>query len=247
MIREERRKKRQLKNYLRGFFIAVLAGGLIGIVGVTVFVVEDVEVEGNILYDSQMIEDAVLNDDYSWNSLYVYLKYRFIDTEEIPFVDTMEISMKNPHTLHITVYEKGMMGYLFINGIGENAYFDKDGFVVETSSEVIPGVPKVEGINCSEVVLYEKLPMESSKLREILTLTQALKRNDLIPDSIEYGVPNAPVVYYGNVQVQIGSTSDLTQKVERIAKILPSVKDMSGVLHLENWTEDTTNIIFDKN
>ena len=28
------------------------------------------------------IEDAVLNDKYSWNSLYVYLKYKVKDTKK---------------------------------------------------------------------------------------------------------------------------------------------------------------------
>jgi cell division protein FtsQ len=44
----------------------------------------------------------------------------------------------------------------------------------------------------------------------------------------------------------MGSEELLTQKVARIAKILPSLDGMSGVLHMENWTEETTNIVFDR-
>jgi len=40
-----------------------------------------IEVEGNRLYDSEVIEKAVLNDDFSWNSLYVFVKYKFVDNE----------------------------------------------------------------------------------------------------------------------------------------------------------------------
>ena len=32
-----------------------------------------------------------------------------VNTSEVPFVDTMEISLKDPQTLHIKVYEKGIM------------------------------------------------------------------------------------------------------------------------------------------
>lgn len=246
MIREERRRRRERIYRIRGLLVAVVLGVLLGLLGTVLFEIRTVEVEGNTLYDSELIQDAVLNDDFSWNSLYVYLKYRFLDTEDIPFVDTMEVTMTGPHSLHITVYEKGIMGYLYISGIGENAYFDKDGFVVETSSEVIEGVPRIEGLDCDEVVLYEKLPINSVTLREILTLTQTLKRSDLIPDVITYGVDNDPVLTYGNVDILIGSTSDLTQKVARIAEILPTIEDMSGILHMESWTEDNTSIIFDK-
>lgn len=212
----------------------------------TLFKVKKVEVEGNKLYDSDVIEKTVLNDEYSWNSLYVFLKYKFVDTKDIPFVDTMEISLKDPQTLHIEVYEKGIMGYLYIPSISENAYFDKDGIVVETSSEVIEGTPQIIGIDCEQVVLYEKLPIDASKLREILTLTQSLKRNSLIPDSITYGGANEPELAYQKVKVEMGSLELLTQKVERLAKIKPSLEGLEGTLHLENWTEETTNIVFDK-
>ena len=94
--------------------------------------------------------------------------------------------------------------------------------------------------------MYEKLPIDEDTLRDILTLTQTLKRSNLVPDSIAYGADNAPVLKYGNVKVEMGSLELLTQKVERLDKILPQLSGMQGTLHLENWTEETTNIVFDK-
>lgn len=247
MIREKRRKARKRKKIVIALLVILLLIAAAALIVIKVFRVEKVEVEGNELYDAKVIEKAVLNDKYSWNSLYVFLKYRFVDTKEVPFVDTMEITLKDPQTLHIKVYEKGIMGYLYISSIDENAYFDKDGLVVETSSKVIDGTPQIIGIDCDKVVLYEKLPIGNAKLREILTLTQALKRNALIPDSITYGVANEPLLAYGKIKVEMGSLELLTQKVERLAKIKPSLEGMDGTLHLENWTEETTNIVFDKN
>ena len=138
------------------------------------------------------------------------------------------------------------MGYLYVESAGENVYFDKDGFVVETSQSIIEDVPEIQGIFCEDVVLYEKLPIDSTDLKDMLTLTQTLKRNNLEPDAIIYGESDSPVLVYDNVRIPIGSQDLLTQKVERISKILPSLNGMSGVLHLENWTEETTNIVFDK-
>ena len=247
MIKEKRRKARKRKKIAIALLIILLLLAAAALIVIKVFRVEKVEVEGNELYDAKVIEKAVLNDKYSWNSLYVFLKYRFVDAKKVPFVDTMEITLKDPQTLHIKVYEKGIMGYLYISSIDENAYFDKDGLVVETSSKVIDGTPQIIGIDCDKVVLYEKLPIGNAKLREILTLTQALKRNSLIPDSITYGVANEPLLAYGKIKVEMGSLELLTQKVERLAKIKPSLEGMDGTLHLENWTEETTNIVFDKN
>lgn len=246
MIKEERRKARMRKKALIIILFILILLALALLIIFNVFKVKRVEVEGNKLYDAEVIKEAVLNDDYSWNSLYVFVKYKFVDAAKVPFVDTMEISLKDPQTLQIRVYEKGMMGYLYIPSINENAYFDKDGFVVETSSEVIGETPQIIGIECDEVMLYEKLPIDESRLREILTLTQALKRNSLIPDSITYGGENEPELAYGKIKVQMGSLDLLTQKVERLAKIKPQLDGLEGTLHLENWTEETTNIVFDK-
>ena len=247
MKKEERRRKKRRKIglYILLILILLIAAGVF--IVMNVFTVENVVVEGNELYSSTQIENMVLNDEYSWNSLYVDLKYRFVDIGEVPFVDTMEVSLDNPHTVHIKVYEKGMLGYLYINSIGQNAYFDKDGFVVETSTEVIDGVPKITGISCEEVVLYEKLQLENSDiLRDLLNLTQTLKKYNLLPDEIQYDSNMEPVLYYGTIQVKIGSEDNLSQKVVRLSIILPQLDGLSGTLHLETWTPETTDIIWDR-
>lgn len=246
MIREKRRRQKLWKRVLIGILVLMVLIVTTIFVVVKVFVVNEVKVEGNQLYDKQLIADTVLNDKYSWNSLYVLLKYTFVKMEDVPFIDTMEISLEDPQTLKIKVYEKGMLGYLYIPAIGENAYFDKDGFVVETSTRIIENVPRIQGLSCNEVVLYEKLPVDNQKLRELLTLTQALKREKLEPDTIDFGLAQSPVLSYGNTEVWLGSIELLTQKVTRLNEILPSLQGISGILHMESWTEETANIIFEK-
>lgn len=246
MIKEQRRKQKRAKKIM----IALLVALFIVLISILIiwkgFVVKKVKVEGNVLYDEQLIKETVLNDEYSWNSLYVLLKYTFVDAEELPFIDTMEVKMTSPRSLTITVYEKGMMGYLYVSELGENVYFDKDGFVVETSKRVIENIPRIEGITCEEIALYEQLPIEENLLRHLLTLTQSLKREGIEPDSINYSVENEPILYYDKVAIRLGSMENLTLKVEHLSKILPSIKDMAGVLHMESWTEESANIIFEQ-
>lgn len=246
MIKEKRRRQRMLKRLLIALAIFCVVAVIAAFIVVKVFVVKTVKVEGNKLYNEQLIRETVLNDEYSWNSLYVLLKYKFVDTQEVPFIDTMEIKLNSPSSLTIKVYEKGLIGYLHIPTMNQMAYFDKDGFVVETSTRVIENVPRIDGVPCEEVVLFEKLPIDDHKLRDMLTLTQTLKREGLEPDAIHFGAVNSPVVYYGNTEVWLGSMELLTQKVERLNEILPNVLGIDGILHMENWTEETANIIFEK-
>ena len=246
MVRKSKKKTSKWKLILLAVLSTILAVAIGALLLVKVFVVKDVKVEGNVLYDENLIKTTVLNDEYSWNSLYVLLKYTFTDTKQLPFIDTMEITLEDPQTLKIKVYEKGLLGYLYIPAIGQNAYFDKDGIVVETSTRIIENVPRMEGLECNTVVLYDKLPIDDKLLKQLLTLTQSLKRDGLEPDAIQYGVKNAPILKYENVEVNLGSIEYLTQKVERIKKILPELEGMVGTLHLENWDEQTTNIVFEK-
>ena len=198
-IKEQRKRKKRRRIGICIFLVVLMLFALAALIVVKVFTVQNVVVEGNSLYSADQIKNMVLDDDYSWNSLYVDLKYRFVDVGEVPFVDTMEISLDDPHTLRISVTEKGILGSFYIDTLGQYAYFDKDGFVVETSSDVIEGVPKITGVTCDSVVLYEKLPLEDTKLlRNLLTLTQLLKKYELEPEEIHYDSAMQPHAHLRN-------------------------------------------------
>ena len=241
--RNRRKRKRRLAIGILGFLILLAAAFF---VIVSCYTVENVVVEGNELYEESVIESTVLNDDYSWNSLYVYLKYKFTKINNVPFIDTMEVTLTDRHTLHIKVYEKGMMGYLYIESMDANAYFDKDGFVVEISDRVVEDVPKIEGLSCEEVELLATLPIDADTLSDILSLTQALKREDMVPDSIRYGESGSPILVYDSIRIQIGSLDNLTEKVKHLVSIWPSLEGQAGTLYLDNYSEESPNIVFSK-
>lgn len=246
-MREKYRRQKKRKILLSVFLILFCVIALSVLIIWKVFTVKTVVVEGNEHYSDSQIEKIVLADSYSWNSLYVFFKYCFLEGEEIPFVDELEISLDNPHTVRIHVYEKGIIGYLYISAIGQNAYFDTDGFVVETSKEVIENIPQVEGLDCDKVVLYEKLPIKDENLlKSLLTVTRSLQKKEVIPDRIQFDSSGALSLDYGDIQVLLGQSDNLTQKILRLSYILPELSGKKGVLHIENWTENTTNIVFDE-
>ncbi len=248
LVRKKRRGQKRRKILLSMFLAVLLLIGLAVLLIWKVFTVKEVVVEGNTHYSGQQIEKLVLSDKYSWSSLYVLLKYRFLEVEEVPFVDTMEVSLKDPHTLKVHVYEKAIIGYLYISAIGQNAYFDKDGFVVETSRERIENIPRIEGLACDKVVLYEKLPIEDERvLKNLLAATQALKKNEVVPEKICFDEKKEISLQYGGIEALLGSGGDLTQKIVHVAEILKKISGKTGVLHAENWTGGMEDIIFQEN
>lgn len=230
---------------LTAVLIIAMLAGLCAILIWKVFVVKSVSVKGNEIYTDKQIEDWVLDKEYSWNSLYVYFENKFNKTEEIPFVDSLQIRLKSPQKLEITVVEKGILGYLYVPSLGKNAYFDKDGFVVEISSEVIPGVTKINGLSVQTAELYKKLSIgdNSKLLRTLLSVTQLLKKYNRVPEVIL--IQNSNVyLSYGAIQVNLGSGTDLNEKILRMDQILPQLEGMSGMLHVETWSETNTDIYF---
>ncbi len=246
-IREKKRRRKKRKIIWNMILIFLLIVAVSGLIVWKVFTVETVVVEGNEHYSVDQIQKFVLSDEHSWNSLYVFMKYRFFEVDEVPFVDNIEISLQNPHTIKATVYEKGMIGYLYIPAIDQNAYFDTDGFVVETSKQVIEGIPRIEGLDCDKVVLYEKLPIKNEKiLKSLLSATRLLQKSEIVPAQILFNEKGEISLDYGEIQVILGNSDNLTQKILRVSYVLPQLSGKKGVLHVENWSENTTNIIFDE-
>lgn len=243
--KRRRRQKWKLAGMCFLFFLLVLAVG--ALVAVKLFTVEDVVVAGSERYSDEVIKDWILDDEYSWNSLYVFLKYKFEEPKELAFVETADIFLEPPHTLKITVREKELMGRIYISTTGQNAYFDKEGMVVEMSSEEIKGVPKITGMDVEQIVLGEKLPIKgNSVLKNLLSLTQVLKKYELPPKSIKYGGEGSYTLKYGKISVLLGQAEDFNEKVSRLSKILPRLEGKKGTLHLESWSENTTDITFEQ-
>ncbi len=242
-LKQRRRQKRRRKRILIALLIIVIAAAAAFLIAWKVFVVEEVDVEGNEIYSDEQIVNWVLDDEYSWNSLYVFFKNKFSRQDEIAFVDTMEVSLTSPSTLTITVTEKGMLGYVYVPSAEEFAYFDQDGFVVELSNDILEGVMRVTGLDVETAQLYEKLDLDNSVLKNLLTLTQLLQKYDREPEVI-YIEDNTMLLSYGDIQVDLGAGTSLTAKILRMDEILPKLSGERGTLHLDSWSDDSGDIYF---
>ena len=226
------------------FLLIVLClAAVMALVGIKGFELRYVEVTGNELYTNKQIKESILNDEYSWNALYVFLKHRLFEKKEVPFIDEMEVELLSMHKIRIRVYEKAMVGYIVAND--QNVYFDKDGFVVEISQRLIEGVPRVEGIQCNEVIVYEKLDLDyADALPLILTFSQQLQKYGLVPETVMFNKNQSLSADFGKITVEIGDGEYLVEKVMRLNSIMPMISGKKGVLHLENWTPLTTDVFF---
>lgn len=242
------RRRKNGKRHGRKFLAAaalILGLLLAGILVVTLFQIREVQVTGNSHYSKEEILDRVLTDKYSSNSLYLLLKYKYLETDPIPFVDKVEVSLLSPGKVKIRVYEKSIVGY--VTYMGSNLYFDKDGIVVESSSEVTEGIPCISGIKFDSLALYQMLGVEDDSIfKRILSITQLVKKYELTPDSIEFGKDMELTLHFADVRVALGNDDALEEKVGRLHELFPDLEGRSGVFRMETYTEDSKFISFEQ-
>lgn len=244
MQEQETKKKIRRRILVAAAVLAVTAVLLLAIVGM--FRITEVSVTGNEYYTSQEIVDFVLGDGYQRNTLYLYLHYKYGKHPVIPFVDDFEVTIDSLNSIRIRVYEKSIVGY--VRYLGRNVYFDKNGTVVESSDELMEGVPMIRGLYFDQLAMYQPLNVEDPKIFDtILNITQLLKKYDLNLDEIRFSSGEEVNMKLGEVRISLGTGDHMEEKIARIKELEPNLLDKSGTLDMKNYTEESTHISLEAN
>lgn len=225
------------------FLLLIVVGGYLYIINQ--YKVTTVHVEGSVHYTNEEIIEMVMGGRFGDNSLFLSLKYRDKGMEDVPFIETMDVTIEAKDTIRITVYEKALAGY--IKYLGRYVYFDKDGIVVETSEEETAGIPQVTGLTFDHVILHEPLPVDKPALfDEILNISQQLAKYSLSADRIYFDSVNDVTLYFGNVKIALGENKDIDEKIMKLQYILPDLLGKSGTLNMREFSEDTKTYSFEQ-
>lgn len=209
------------------------------------YTVTTVYVDGNIHYTDEEIMEMVMGGVYGDNSLLLSLKYRDKGVDDVPFIQTMDVSIEAKDTIRITVYEKALAGYVAY--LGQCVYFDKDGIVVETSMEKTAGIPQVTGLKFGHVILHEPLPVDKPEVfAEILNITQQLDKYSMSADKIYFDTDYQITLVFGDARVALGNDIYIEEKIMKLQYILPSLLGKSGLLDMREYSEDTKSYSFEQ-
>lgn len=243
-MKEKKHGKRKALPIILGAVIILILAGIIAVFG---FRTRNFEVEGNEYYSDNSVITWINNDELAQNSLYVLIKYNFTDPELPTAVERLDISLKNPWTVHVQVKEKQMVGYVEYDG--SYLYFDHEGTALVRRKKVVEGVHQVEGLSfdASGVELGKPLPVEDPEIFEKITeVSRGLAKYELEPDRISCAGGEIQLTF-GVVKILLGDEN----YDERLAQITPILEklnekypDTAGTLHLENFDGTSENIPF---
>lgn len=238
------RMRRKLRRHRRGLgILGAIAGLLILFACICAVPIENIEVSGNRHYTEDEIKERVFTGPFAKSALITYLTYRFKDHISIPFVSDYKLVYKSLTDVEVIVYEKNVIGY--VSYMGSNMYFDKDGIVVESTSEVIEGVPLITGLHFGHIILNQSLPVDNPEVfSQILNQTQILATSGITPDKIHYDENLNSTLYIKNLKVELGDQSNMSGKLMELKDILADYPDLDGTLYLDSYDETNSNPIY---
>ena len=244
--RRRKRLRRRIK-VLVGILCVIAVLVFLGYLIVGLFQLKQIEVSGNRYCAEQEVVDWVKSGKYSDNSLYVLWKYNQNSTKQLPSVESVRVKLKSPWKIQVQVKEKSYIGRIDYNG--QYLYFDREGIASLQMTDIIEGVPCIEGmdVDLNTVKIGEVLPETDSKLfGEIQQILDLLTEYELAADKISCS-GNDLTIHFGGIKVMVGS-SGFEEKMAQLPPVLSKMSelyaDQTGTLHLENYNASDASIRF---
>ena len=159
-------------------------------------------------------------------------------------MESYSVSRSGRNSIVIGVKEKNVVGC--IPYLDSYIYFDRNGKFIESSRTRDEDVPYFEGITVKKTVMNEKLPIKDAVLNTAVALSTIFAKNDMTPDYIELDEDYSLNLIYGDITVKLGKDRYLEDKMNRTIAILPQITGEKGILHMENITESSKTVTFEK-
>ena len=217
------------------------------VIGVLAFLnsykLQEVKVSECEYADEELIAAIVKDEAFADNTLALVLGYKLKPVEGIQFVDKMEIDYLSKNTVSVTVYEKALAGC--VEYMNSYIYFDKDGIVLESSSEMVAGVPFIKGLEFDSWEVGKKLPIQDErKFKAILNVTQLIEKYQLDIDGIKFTASNELVLTHDKITIELGEGEYLEIQMMNLGSILEGLEGKEGTLNMKDFDSENATASF---
>lgn len=232
----KKNKKKKKKNKYNVKLITFISCFLLIIASVIfaltapIFNIAKIEVTGNSKVQEENIKS--LSGLKIGENIFKFNSSVISNIKENAYIENVEVKRALPDTVKIEVTEREVKYQ--INLINSYVYIDKYGYILENSAEK-KAVPTIVGLKITEDDLMKKTRLEGKDietLNKILKITEAAKIINIDNIITEINTENDTdyVLYIESEAktIYIGDTTNLTNKMLYIQKILQNEKGKSG-------------------
>jgi len=241
MRRNETGLRDGTKRLIRAVAVSVILVA-VALLFVMIFRTEKITIEGLTYYTEDEFLNKISGETARRNTILFRLEQQRNGEQRVPYVERYDVTAEGKNEIHIRVYEKILIGCVKV--MGQYLYFDKDGYVTDSSGERLDGVPLLKGLEFDRIVLYEKLRIQKDELYDVILNITKLVR--------EYGIPAGTVSFNGKGEVELevdtltvfmGKRKAYDLPVQKLADILPAVSGQNLYIDLSGYEGGTDDII----
>ena len=230
-----------IKYLIRFTAILIIAAGGLLLFGRT-YQTESITVSGLTYYTEEEFLAKISEDITRKNTLLFRMEQRRNGEKRIPYIESYDVSIEGKNCIRIQVYEKILVGCVKV--MGQYLYFDKDGYVTESSIEQLSGVPLIKGLKFDRIVLYEKLRIQKDELYDvILNITKLIREYEIPAQCIIFNGKGEVELEVGTISVSLGKRAVYDLQIQKLADILPSVSERNLYIDLSGYQGGTDDII----
>lgn len=226
------------------YFVILLAVVILCMGFWLLFYIQKIEVKGNVYSDQEEVVAWMIEDEWSYNSVYTFVKLRFLEYELPANIKEISVVLTNPWSLTVTVTDKEPVGGIVVEDY--YVYCDEYGLVILESDILLEEVPLINGLEVSDATLYEALEVGDANIfSDVLEVMNIVEIQGLTPDEISYQTEDGEgvVLIYGEITVLLG-TENFDERIAQVESMLQELTGEEGVLHLENYTDTNTRSSF---
>ena len=163
--KKKSKKKKKINKKVIGFFSILIIIGVIIALALTapIFNITDIEVYGNNQITSNTI--ISLSRLKKGENIFKFNNSVQERIKENSYIDSVKISRKLPGKVAITVEERKIKYQT--NLINSYVYIDKNGYILENSSERKEGIPLIVGLSAKEDELMNEKRLKTEDLEKI--------------------------------------------------------------------------------
>lgn len=200
--------------------------------------IDKINIINNSNHNDSELVNQIFGSKNNINSLSFFLRDKILPHKEIIYVERYEINWRSPIEVDLIVYTKPIIGY--IKFMSNYFYFDKDGYVCESSSEKKQGIAEFTGLKIDNITLNQKLKIrDKNYMDSILNISDNMAMFDNLPiDLVNYvSISDIRLKLY-DIEVRLGDNGYMETKFSVLSDMIDKIKDKKGILFLENCRDN---------
>lgn len=241
MRRNETGLRDGTKQWIRGIAISVIIIALV-VLFIMVFRTEQITVSGLTYYTEEEFLQKISGEVARKNTILFRLEQKRNGEVRVPYVERYDVTVEGKNVIRIQVYEKILVGCVKV--MGQYLYFDKDGYVTESSTEQLPGVPLIKGLEFDRIVLYEKLRIQKDELYDILlNITKLVREYEIPAGTVSVSSKGEVELEVGTLTVAMGKRRAYDLPVQKLTDLLPTISGQNLYIDLSGYEGGNEDIM----